>query len=320
MNKINIAQILAPYNRVLIFIHEMPDGDCIGSALALAQGLKQKGIHSAVVMKQPLPGKYGFLAGSVQILLPESLDSQVEAIVFVDCSEPERIGFDFKQFCPNVKMIINIDHHISNTCFGQYNFLDEKAAATGEIIYKLLVNMETDITPEIATALYTALVTDSGSFQYDNTTSATLRLAAELLDHGADKRAIKKYIWENYSLKDLKVLCETLNSLTLCADDKIAYVYLDQDKINSLKASEENFNGLINYPRSIAGVELAIFFKEIEPQVVKVSLRSKEYLDVNQLASVFGGGGHVRAAGCTLMCSIDEAISKVLAIAVQNLK
>lgn len=320
MNNKNITQILVPYKKVLIFTHEMPDGDCIGSALGLAQGLKQKGFQAAVVMKKPIPEKYGFLAGSEKVLLPDSLDSQDEAIIFVDCSDPERIGFDFKEFCPNVKVIVNIDHHVSNTRFGHYNFLDDKAAATGEIIYKLLLDAEVRITPDIATALYTALVTDSGSFQYDNTTSTTLRLAAELLDCGANKSRIKKYLWENNSIKDIKVLREALNSLTLCADNKIAYVFLDQDRINSLQASEENFESLINYPRSIAGVEVAIFFKEIEPQVVKVSLRSKEYVDVNRLASTFGGGGHIRAAGCTLMCSMEQAISKVLKAATQNLK
>jgi phosphoesterase RecJ-like protein len=315
----NIATILAPYKKILILTHEMPDGDCIGSALGLAQGLKQKGIYTDVVMKTPIPEKYSFLPGSEEILLPDSLNKQVEAVIFVDCSDMERIGFNLKEFCPKINMIINIDHHVSNTHFGHFNLVDTQAAATGEIIYKLLLKMEAEITPDIATALYTALVTDSGSFQYDNTTSTTLKLAADLLDYGANRKTIKKYIWENSSLTDINVLKAALNSLSFSAENKIAYIYLSLNTINSLQVSDENFEGLINYPRSIAGVEVAIFFKEIEPQVVKVSFRSKEYVDVNQLAAVFGGGGHVRAAGCTLSCSLDDAITQVLNVTQQRI-
>jgi phosphoesterase RecJ-like protein len=211
----NILNILVTYKKIFIFTHEMPDGDCIGSALALLEGLEQKDIKASVVMKKPIPDRFSFLSGSEKVLLPDSLDSQVEAVILVDCSEMDRIGFDLKEICPNIKLVVNIDHHVSNNNFGDYNFVDSQAAATSEIIYKMLLNMGVNITPSMATAMYTALVTDSGSFQYDNTTSETLKMAANLIDLGANRSLIRRYIWENNSIKDIEILRATLNSITL---------------------------------------------------------------------------------------------------------
>mgnify|MGYP000879919139 CR=1 FL=1 len=315
MKNPKLTEILTSHQKIVILPHEMPDGDCIGSALALSAGLEQKGIQSTVVVKQPISEMYSFLTGSEKALLPDSLDTKVDAIVFVDCSDTERPGFNIYNLCPNIKTIINIDHHVSNEYFGQYNYVDFKAAATGEIIYHLLKDINVSITADIATGIYTALVTDSGSFQYENTTPTTLRLAAILLELGAKTDLVRKYIWENKSLQHLEVLRVALNSLTLTAKNKIAYIYINQDCMDKLGVStNEYFDGLINYPKSIGSVEIALFFKEIETNVIKVSMRSKNYVDVNQLAGQFGGGGHIRAAGCTLLCSMNEAIKKVINI------
>lgn len=300
---------------VLIATHENPDGDCLGSALALALALKNNGVSVSVVNKDPIPENYLYLAGSQDILLPASLNANFETVIVVDCTDLDRLGFDLGQICNNIKQIINIDHHVSNTYFGKYNHVEPNVSATGEIIYKILEEVAVPITPEIATALYTALVTDSGSFQYESTSPETLLIASKLLACGADLGLIRKNLWENTSLKSIKVLQLALNSLELTAQGKLAWISLKKEQLEAIGATSQDLEGLVNYPRSIAGVEVGILFKEVEHQTVRVSFRSKEYFDVNVLAKAFGGGGHKRAAGCTIKAPLEEAIKEVTSTA-----
>lgn len=303
------------YSRVIIATHEIPDGDCIGSALALASALQQKGMVVQVANKEPIPPIYTFLAGSDQVLLPASLSTDHELAILVDCSDLQRLGFDLYAQCPHLTKVINIDHHISNTYFADVNIVDPNASATGEIIFNLITASSIKITPAIATALYTAIVTDTGSFQYENTKPYTLRSAASLMESGADLAGIRANIWENRPLTSIKVLSRALNNLATAADGQLAWIALSYAEITDLGADNEHMEGLVNYPRSIAGVEVGLFFKETEPDHIKVGFRSKQHVDVNLLAQQFNGGGHRRAAGCTIKAPMDRAINMVVSAA-----
>lgn len=308
-----IAAELARAREVAIASHSLPDGDCIGSTLALARGLRQRGAEVTAIIGDPLPEMYRFLAGGESILLPGQVTSLPPLLVVVDCTDLDRVQEGFKSWRSKVDCIINIDHHTSNTFFGDLNLVDEGAAATGELIYAILKEMGITIDAFMAGALYTALVTDTGSFQYENCRSETLRMAADLMDLGADMNLIRESLWENKPLLSLRLLAEVLPTLSLAYEGKVAWVVITREVMERLGAKPEHAEGLVNYPRSIAGVEVGLSFRELEPGLIKVGLRSKKVIDVNEIAALFGGGGHKRAAGCTIRSSLEEAVKKVIA-------
>lgn len=311
----DIAQALLNAKEVTVVSHVVPDGDCIGSSIALALGLKSKGLQVQVVNGDPVPEMYAYLKGSEEILLPSSVQRVSDVVVLVDCTDLERAGSFLEGMLSKVPTMINIDHHVSNTYFGRLNYVQPSAAAAGEMVYALLRKMAVEITPEIATALYTALVTDTGSFQYENTTSETFQLAAELVDRGADLEEIRYNLWERKPLISLLLLREVFPTLSLAYDGQVAWMTLDKRTFDTLEANSEHCEGFINYPRSIDGVEVAMFFRETALGEIKVGLRSKKKVDVNLLAAQFGGGGHRRAAGCVVQGTMEEAVNRLVAAA-----
>ncbi len=315
-----VARALQASRHALIISHIIPDGDCIGSSLALGMGLSRKGISCHCVNGDQVPEMYRFLQGSEQFLLPGQVPEQLDTLVLVDCSDPERTGPVLQQMMHKGRLVINIDHHVSNTMFGHLNLVEPRAAAAGELIYRILQELGVEVDAPIATALYTALVTDTGSFQYQNTTAETLRLAAELVDRGAQLSAIAHHIWESKPLSAMLLLKKVLPTLELAAGGRVAWVVLPKKVMDEVGACSEHCEGLVNYPRSIKGVELALFFREMEPGTVKIGFRSKSYVDVNILASRFGGGGHRRAAGCVLEGQLDEVVDLVVSKAVAFLE
>ncbi|MCG0277264.1 MAG: bifunctional oligoribonuclease/PAP phosphatase NrnA [Thermanaeromonas sp.] len=311
----DIAADLVRAKEVIVASHRLPDGDCIGSTLALTRALGQLGARVAAVIGDPVPEMYRFLPGSEDILLPDQVTFVPSLLVVVDCTDLERVAEGFGSWKQKVERVINIDHHTSNTLFGDFNLVDEEAAATGELIYAVLKEMDgLCIDSGIATALYTALVTDTGSFQFENCRARTLRIAADLLDLGADLALIREYLWENKPLLAIRLLAEVLPTLSLAYEGKVAWLVVKREVMDRLGAKGEHAEGLVNYPRSIAGVEVAAVFRELEPGVVKVALRSKKQVDVNEVAALFGGGGHRRAAGCLIRGSIEEAVEQVIRV------
>ncbi|MDN5346691.1 MAG: bifunctional oligoribonuclease and phosphatase NrnA [Clostridia bacterium] len=309
-----IATELKKAKDILIGSHLNPDGDCIGSTLGLTLALRQHGCRAIPLNADPLPEMYGFLPGSQAICRPQDLEEVPPILVAVDCTDLDRIAEGFVQWQDKFRLIINIDHHASNSFFGHLNLVDSQAAATGELVYYLLQAMDIAISPDVATCLYTALVTDTGSFQYENTGPRTHRLAASLLEAGANLGLIREHLWESKPLSGIQLLGQVLPTLTLAFSGKVAYIYVKETTLAALQANGEHIEGLVNYPRSISGVEVALLFREMKPEVIKVSLRSKKYVDVNLIAQRFGGGGHHRAAGCTLKAPLAEAISQVLTV------
>ncbi|GFN23840.1 DHH family phosphoesterase [Thermanaeromonas sp. C210] len=307
-----IAEELAGAREVAIASHGLPDGDCIGSTLALAAALRRQGAAVTTIIGDPVPPMYRFLPGSEEVVLPHEIAALPPLLVVVDCTDLERVREGFGERRREVQRIINIDHHVSNSFFGDLNLVDPGAAATGELVYGILKEMGTAVDAPIATALYTALVTDTGSFQYENCRADTLRMAAELMDLGADMQLIREFLWESKPLLSLRLLAHVLSTLSLACGGKVAWVVIRQEVMVRLGAGPEHVEGLVNYPRSVAGVEVGLAFRELEDGMIKVALRSKKQVDVNEIAGLFGGGGHKRAAGCTIPGPLEAAVEKVV--------
>jgi len=304
-----IAQIIRKQKDLAVVSHIIPDGDAIGSILALGLALDSLEYNVQLINPDGVPKIYTFLPGSD--LIRSRFLYIPETVIFLDCSDIKRIG-NLRNFVAKAKRIINIDHHVSNTFFGDINYVDTKASATGEIIYHLINTLKGDLDTEIATCIYTAIVTDTGSFQYENTTIKTHLITADLLAHGVDLGTVRRFLWESTSLKSIKLLTEILKTLEIDDTSQIAWIYLPYKVFQKFGANPEYVEGMVNYPKSIEGVEIGIFFKEIEPGKIKVGLRSKTKVDVNKLAQKFGGGGHKRAAGCTVEAPLEEAVKIVV--------
>lgn len=305
-----IASELRKAPEVALFSHVSPDGDCMGSMLALGLALKKIGKKVLLYNPDLVPHNLDFLPGAdgVHNVLPDPLP---KTLCFVDCSDLRRVNLDVSQF-PQDAVIINIDHHISNQRFGTLNCVQSDASATGEIVMALIKELGVPFDKEIATDLYTAIVTDTGSFQFSNTTPKTHRLAADLLESGIDLLQIHHRIFDQKPLAQIELLSRALKELKLYAEGKLAVMTLTKKDFVETGAPDSLSEGLINNARSIEGVEVALLFKEIDERIIKVGFRSNLWFDVNILASKFGGGGHKRAAGCTMEVSLEEAQKSVI--------
>ncbi len=301
-------------NEFLITSHLHPDGDAVGSLLGLGLALKSLGKRVVeLISPHPISEHYQFLPGSEFIQLPGNLTKQrFDVGIVLDCTELNRAGKELEKILRNCENVVNIDHHISNKNFGNVNIVDPGAAATGEVIVDILKEMEIQITPDVATNLYVALITDTGSFQYQNTTPKSYRTAAFLLEHGAAQGQIQQFLNEHRSLTSLRLLEKSLGTLSISENGLTAWMTVSQKFLHELGGKIEDCEGFINYPKSLVGVEVGILFKELNNNEIKVGFRSKNFLDVNQLAACFGGGGHERAAGCTIWGPLKEVERKVI--------
>lgn len=313
MNKI-IEEITTEVGKVpelALFSHVSPDGDCIGSMLALGFALEKMGKKVYYYNHDPIPDNLRFLPGVEKI--SNSLPTECpQTLIFIDCAEANRAGGDVEELVRS-KTVINIDHHISNDLFGELNWVDSGAAATGEMIYYMIKKMGVPINEDIAVNLYTAIVTDTGRFSFSNTTAQSFRTAAELVEVGIDLAFINNILFEQKTLSQIKLLYKALANLQLLRDGKIAVIVLSRKDFEESGAEENLSEGLVNYARNIESVEAAVLLKELSSSEVKVSFRSNFWLDVNKIAQKFGGGGHIRASGCTLNLPLKEAKEKIVA-------
>jgi phosphoesterase RecJ-like protein len=289
------ARLLSQANHIVLTTHIHPDGDALGSLLALYAYLIAQGKYVTMLLDDEVPRAFRFLTGWDKIEKPQSIMTDVDLLVVLDSSDLERVG----KVKDVVKApILNIDHHISNLKFADYWYIDSQVAATGELIFLLLKEGNTTITSDMAAALFTAIATDCGFFRYANTSAQTLKYASELVALGARPHIISEFL-DTKPLAVIEILpkvLETLEVIDCGSGGQIAMLTLNQKILADFKDDTEGF---INYPRNIEGVEIAIMFKETDDHSVRVSLRSKS-IDVSQLALAFGGGGHARAAGCTV--------------------
>jgi phosphoesterase RecJ-like protein len=315
-----VKQAIKKFNEFLITSHINPEGDAIGSQIAIARLLRKLGKKSVMLDDSPVPNVLRFMKGSEDISKEMPRDFNFQAIIILDSPDLARIG-RVKEFIKKDSVIINIDHHISNVNFGKFNWVEPDFSSAGEMVYDLFKAFKAKIDLDDAIALYAAIMTDTGSFKYSNTVSKTHRIAAELVDIGVKPYEMHTKIYETSSIQDTNLLGEVLQTMKLTEDGKIAWLWVTKEMLKKTKASLEGTEGIINFARSIDGVEIAILFRETgTDERVKVSFRSKGNVDVNKLAGSFGGGGHPTASGCTVLGKPEDVEKKVLDIAKQILK
>ena len=295
-----------------LFSHVYPDGDSLGSMLALGLTLERMGKKISLYNAGPIPESLKFLPGVEKItdLIPQEFP---ETIILIDCAEFDRIeikGLSRDDLLG--KKVINIDHHISNDYFGSVNWIDAEAAAAGEMIYRLVRKLGVKICKDIAVNLYTAIITDTGRFSFSNTTPKSFKIAAELVKTGIDLVYINNILFEQKTLAQTKLLYKALSNLELLQEGMIAIITLSISDFEVSGAEESLSEGLVNYARNIEKVEAAAILKEIHSTEIKVSFRSNCWLDVNKVAQKFGGGGHVRASGCTINLSLNHAKQMII--------
>ncbi len=309
-----IVRVINANSSFIVLEHEKPDGDCIGSGLALVQALHSLGKKALLVSQDPHPAIYDFLPGRSHHTRAGCLDPgtfSADVAIFVDCADAERAG-NALEFTRK-KLRINIDHHISNTLFGHINMVDPGAAAAGQLVYSILKRLGVEISPDLATCLYVAIMTDTGGFRYQTTTQEVFELASLLIGKGANGSKIAERVFETRSFSSLLLLGSALSTIELYHGGKVATATVTKDMLKKTGATLEETEGIIEYPRSIAGVWLSLLFKEDQNlEKVHVSFRSREQVNVAELADLFGGGGHPRAAGATIEGSMKNVVGRVL--------
>lgn len=307
INLLETGNMLLAAQKIVLCCHVSPDGDTLGSALGLARLLEQKGKEVTVFVDDDINKSLSFIPGVDKVQRPEAgVIVEADLFVVVDASSFDRVGI-----CNEVvkaPVLLNIDHHISNTEFADYLYLDAEAAAAGEIMCDLFEAMGWEYDEAIAVDFYTAITTDCGSFRYSNTTSKTMQRAAKLLDYGVKPNEISDML-DIRSRKTTELLAKVLPSLTFDYEGKVAHITITND----LYDKETQTDSFVSYPRYTEGVEVAVMFKAVEPEVTRVSMRSSN-VDVASVALSFGGGGHLRAAGCTIYAPVEEAKAQLLAV------
>ena len=307
-----IIDIINQNRTFLITSHERPDGDALGSELALYHMLAARGKTAVVYNQDQTPRNYRFLPGAAVIVHELRPTESFDAAFILDCSELERVGREAGRI-GKISQIVNIDHHVSNGGFCDAALLDAGASSTGELIFRLAEAMALPLTPEMAMNLYTALLTDTGGFCYGNTTRDCLVIAGRLVENGARPQWISENIYENAPLVKIRLLAVMLESLALDLNGKVGSMIVTQENLASTGALQEHTEGFVDLPRTIEGVEISILFSELEENYFKLSLRSKGRFDVERVARKLGGGGHVNAAGCRIKGDIATVKRLVLA-------
>ncbi len=294
-----IVEAIRQSETICVVGHVRPDGDCIGSQLGLALALKDAGKKVTIWNEDQVPGKLAFLDGDHLLQTPKP-GRKFDCVIATDCASFERLG-KVTECVSDRKLFINIDHHASNTRYGDLNWVSSREPSTGELIYRLLKHGNWPITRAIADCLFTAVSTDTGSFQYPTTTPATFNVASHLVERGADLARISQEVYESYPLARVQLLRHLYNHFHLTHDSRTAYFWLKKRDYTRTGAQRDDTEGLIDHIRAIHGVVVACLFEEMEPEMTRISLRSKsEHVNVNTIAGQFGGGGHQAAAGARI--------------------
>jgi len=305
-----ICRVLREKERFLIACHENPEGDAIGSELALALALRKMGKTATVLNADPVPANLLFLPGADSVVFAED-GSKYDVAVVVDCGSPERTGRVAQELlkCP---LLVNIDHHRTNGDLGELSLIDPDAAATGLLIHRVLSAMKYEIGLDVATNIYVAVLTDTGSFHYGSSSPEAFEVAGEMVRRGVDPWAVAEQVYETQSAQRLRLLGRVLDSLDVSSDGRVACITSLCEDLREFASGKDALEGFINYPRSIVGVEVAVSFREEEGGVIRVSFRSKGRVDVSAVAARFGGGGHRNAAGCSVPGTLADVKKKVL--------
>lgn len=299
--------------KFLISSHLNMEGDAIGSMLAMAELLKKAGKKVILLPPEGMPQVYKFLPGAYRVKPKRRIRHiDYDIACLVDCTDIERIGGMKKAVSPT-KPILNIDHHVSNSFFGSVNWVDSNVSCSGEQIYHLFKKMKIPLNKNAALYIYIAILTDTGSFRYSNTTADTHKIVAELMRHGIDPTDIYRRIYEGIRKPNLALLASVLSTLDTSKNGAVAWIYVSAGMLKRYGVDIDDTQDFVNFPRSIKGVKIALAFRQIGKNLVKVSMRSNGGVDVNRLAVQFNGGGHVSASGCTLKGTLKSVVKTVTA-------
>jgi phosphoesterase RecJ-like protein len=303
-----VVQLIEQKYRFMITSHIRPDGDGLGSGLALYWMLRSLGKDVDVVLRDRVPPSYTVLPGTDLVLVQDDVTEAYDAAFIIECSDVERPGL------PSLKnqFVVNIDHHSTTVPFGDINWIDPTAAAVGEMIYNLSKALGIEVTKEIAECIYTALLTDTGSFHFSNTTERTLKIASELVRRGVEPARISQALFYSHSFSKIKLLGLVLSGIERDESGRVAWIRLDRETMYEADACDEDADGIVNHALSVGDVEAVAFFKELEPDVYRVSLRSKGKNNVAKVAETFGGGGHRNAAGCRIEGDFEVVKQRVI--------
>jgi bifunctional oligoribonuclease and PAP phosphatase NrnA len=293
--------------RFVLTSHARPDGDAIGSVLACCEILKKMGKQAEVVLNGAVPHIYRPLPFAEAVIDAQSINGHYQAAIVLECDSIQRTNLRGLE----QQFLINIDHHLSGRPFAHLNWIDPSACATAEMIYRLARAAEVPICPNVATCLYTAVLTDTGSFCYVGTCERTFALAQELVRAGADPARIAQNVYFSVPISKMRLLGAALSGLH--RDGDLVWMVVDRQQIERCGAMDEDCEGLVNYALGIEGIEVAIFFRELADHRWRVSLRSKGAVDVAKIAAHFGGGGHFCASGCALDSPISVVVEHILA-------
>ena len=293
---------------IVILTHENPDGDAIGTALALYNALKQIGKNPDIIIPE-YPRIFEFLPGTDEIK-KESDIKKYDLAISVDCATIKMLN-GFSNYFEDAKVKVSIDHHSTNTMFGDYNYISPDAPACAQILLVVLEYFKIEITKDIGTCILAGIITDTGGFKYSGVTSETFKFVAELLEKGINVSKIYRRVLQTKTKANFELNRIATNRLEFFEDGKVAFTYItkeDEEKVNSESGDHE---GIVETGRDIEGVEVSIFIRQTE-KGCKVSMRSNEYVNVSDVCLLLGGGGHVHAAGATMQCTIEQAKEKIL--------
>jgi len=308
-----IVDAIRSRQRFVLSSHSRPDGDSIGSQLAMAYALKALGKDVVAINADVAPPPLLAFPGVPDIVIAPEAVGPFDAAIIMECGDLARTGVKGleRQF------VINIDHHPGNTGYGQINWFDDSAAACGEMVYDAVRALGVAMSPEIATHVYLAILTDTGSFHYSNITPRTFAIAGECLAAGVDPVMVARNVYDSNNMGRLKLFGAVLSAMQIDQTGRIAIVYLDHDMARAAGGTYEDTEGLINLPLTVKEIQAVVFFKEQERDTYRVSMRSKGEIDIGAIAKEFGGGGHKNAAGCTVTGAID-ALQKQFVLKIER--
>jgi phosphoesterase RecJ-like protein len=309
-----VAQAMASVSSFLFLLHEFPDGDSVGCGLAMKMALARLAKQAVVASPTPPPDRFSFLPGFGDILPLTGLPQPIEAydcVFFLDCSDPRRAGLS-EESLARCDLVINVDHHPSNTYFGRLNYVEERGSAAAEQVRLIVGELGVQLDRDMAVCLYVAVSTDTGGFRFDNTTAGTHRLAAELLELGVEPGPVGEIINDTRTLSSLRLLQRMLGTLSFAVEGRIAWVTVTRAMLAECGATDAEVEGLVGYPRMIDSVDLCFLLQEMPGGLIRVAFRSKHDFDVGAIAESLGGGGHRKAAGCLLLGDLGQVLTRVL--------
>ena len=300
------------HTEFLILSHVDPDGDAIGSSLGLAWTLRALGKSIVVVTESPLPDSLRFLPGSEWVKRPADVKRTFGAVFVLDCSSLDRVGPAAAGLVAPGADVASVDHHAANDSFGDPRLVNVEASATAELIYEILDAYGTPLEPEVAECLYIGLASDTGAFRYQNTTPRALRLAARLVEHGAQPSTAADALYGHKSEASLRILGLALASLEKRAGGQVGAITISREMFERAGASSEDADGIVQFAKSLDGARVGVLIQEVSPGEIRMSLRSDGTVDVNQVAGLFGGGGHKNAAGARVRGDLSRVRGDLL--------